>query len=921
MLPAPRVSLLMVLLMVATHSLPAASVQSATAPSQQTVVINEVAWGGTAASSADEWMELFNPGDAPQSLDGWTLSTGDGRIAITLAGVLAPHGFFLLERTDDTTVSDIPADKIYTGDLLNSGASLFLRDNSGSLIDSANGNGGAWPAGSGSPGYFSMERMDPTAPDSDGNWAANNGVTRNGHDANGNPLNGTPRQPNSVYQPAPTATPTSPAPTVTPTASATVTPTGASTVTPTTTPTTTPTDASTPTVTSTPTATGVPTPTTDPGATNTPTPTVTAIATDTPTPTATPAPPHTIVINEVEYDTVQAGSDSDYEWFELYNTSGDALVLSGWRIGDNSSQDIIPDLTIAGHGFVIVASSPQFHVNYPVVPAPVVFLNNAIGNGLGNSGDRLLLSDPAGLTVDGLSWGTDTTVLDPSVPVAPAGHSAERLSAGYDTDTAADWANRFPPAPGWDGGATTPTVTPTVTSTPTATGVPTPTPTTDPGATHTPTPTVTVTMTATAIATDTPTPTATPAPPHTIVINEVEYDTVQAGSDSDYEWFELYNTGADALVLSGWRIGDNSSQDIIPDLTIAGHGFVIVASSPLFHVNYPTVPAPVVFLNNAIGNGLGNSGDRLLLSDPAGLTVDGLSWGADTTVLDPSVPVAPAGHSAERLSAGYDTDTAADWANRFPPAPGWDGGATTPTATPTVTSTPTATGVPTPTPTTDPGATHTPTPTVTVTMTATATATDTPTPTPSAPPHAIVINEVEYDTVQAGSDSDYEWFEPAQHERRRAGSQRLAHRRQQQPGHHPRSDHRRARLRHRGLQPAVSRQLPGRARAGGVSERRHRQRVGQQRRPSAALGPGRADGGRAFLGYRHHRARSFRAGGACGSFGRAPQRGLRHRHRGRLGQPLPARARLGRRRDDAHRHADGDIHAHRDRGSHAHAHD
>ncbi|MFZ1709545.1 MAG: lamin tail domain-containing protein, partial [Anaerolineae bacterium] len=240
MLPAPRVSLLMVLLMVATHSLPAASFQSATAPSQQTVVINEVAWGGTAASSADEWMELFNPGDAPQSLDGWTLSTGDGRIAITLAGVLAPHGFYLLERTDDTTVSDIPADKIYTGDLLNSGASLFLRDNSGSLIDSANGNGGAWPAGSGSPGYFSMERMDPTAPDSDGNWAANNGVTRNGHDANGNPLNGTPRQPNSVYQPAPTATPTSPAPTVTPTASATVTPTGASTVTPTTTPTTTP---------------------------------------------------------------------------------------------------------------------------------------------------------------------------------------------------------------------------------------------------------------------------------------------------------------------------------------------------------------------------------------------------------------------------------------------------------------------------------------------------------------------------------------------------------------------------------------------------------------------------------------------------------------------------------------------------------
>ncbi len=94
---------------------------------------------------------------------------------------------------------------------------------------------------------------------------------------------------------------------------------------------------------------------------------------------------------------------------------------------------------------------------------------------------------------------------------------------------------------------------------------------------------------------------------------------MQPGSDTDYEWFELVNTGDAALTLSGWRIADNSSQDVIPDLTIAGHGFVIVASSPLFHVNYQTVPAPVVFLNSAIGNGLGNSGDRLLLSNASGL--------------------------------------------------------------------------------------------------------------------------------------------------------------------------------------------------------------------------------------------------------------------------------------------------------------
>ncbi|WP_423224762.1 lamin tail domain-containing protein [Candidatus Amarolinea aalborgensis] len=720
--------------MIATHSLPVASRQIAPAPQLQTVVINEVAWGGTAASAADEWMEIFNPGDVAQSLDGWTLTSGDGRIAVTLGGVLASGSYYLLERTDDSTVSDIPADRIYTGDLLNSGAALFLRDPDGNLIDSANGNGGAWPAGSGSPGYFSMERVDPTAPDSDGNWAANNGVIRNGHDANGNPLNGTPRQPNSAYQPAPTATPTpsaTTAPSPTPTQTNTATPTAVAT------PTNTPTPApSTDTPTPTPTATAT--------AEATATATITAAPTPTATPTDTSTPPssNSVVINEVEYDTVQAGSDTDYEWFELYNTSDAALALSGWRIGDNSSQDVIPDLTIAAHGFVIVAASTLFYVNYPTVPAPVIILNSAIGNGLGNSGDRLLLSNAGGLTVDGLSWGTDVTVLNPSVPVVPAGHSSERISAGYDTDTAADWVNRFPPAPGWDGGAVTPTptLTPTeaITPTPTATSLLTPTPTNTPGATSTPTPTAAPTTTAT------PTDTSTPPSANAIVINEVEYDTVQAGSDTDYEWFELYNTSDAALALSGWRIGDNSSQDVIPDLTIAGHGFVIVAASALFYVNYPTVPAPVIILNSAIGNGLGNSGDRLLLSNAGGLTVDGLSWGTDATVLNPSVPVVPAGHSSERISAGYDTDTAADWVNRFPPAPGWDGGAVTPT--------PTATSLLTPTPTSTPGVTSTPT----ITAAPTATPTDTSTP-PSS--NSVVINEVEYDTVQAGSDTDYEWFE------------------------------------------------------------------------------------------------------------------------------------------------------------------
>ncbi|MDX1663540.1 MAG: lamin tail domain-containing protein [Candidatus Promineifilaceae bacterium] len=163
------------------------------------VIISEVAWAGTDASSADEWIELHNPTANAIALAGWTLVDGDGDIHVPLAGTIPAHSFFLLERTDDTTVADIPADLFFTGALDNAGDSLRLLDPDGRVQDSANGDGGAWPAGAGSPDYRTLERRDPLLLDRDGNWTANDGAVRNGLDAHGQPLNGTPRQPNSAW--------------------------------------------------------------------------------------------------------------------------------------------------------------------------------------------------------------------------------------------------------------------------------------------------------------------------------------------------------------------------------------------------------------------------------------------------------------------------------------------------------------------------------------------------------------------------------------------------------------------------------------------------------------------------------------------------------------------------------------------------
>jgi len=52
------------------------------------VVVNEVAWAGTSASSSDEWMELYNCGAADIDLTGWTLSDGGVRRG-TLCGKAA----------------------------------------------------------------------------------------------------------------------------------------------------------------------------------------------------------------------------------------------------------------------------------------------------------------------------------------------------------------------------------------------------------------------------------------------------------------------------------------------------------------------------------------------------------------------------------------------------------------------------------------------------------------------------------------------------------------------------------------------------------------------------------------------------------------------------------------------------------------
>jgi phosphatidylserine/phosphatidylglycerophosphate/cardiolipin synthase-like enzyme len=122
------------------------------------LVINEIAWMGTTASTSDEWIELYNPTGAPVDVSGWTLAATDGTPSITLSGTVPALGHFLLERTDDSTVPGVAADQIYTGALDNGGEVLELRDGGGTLIDLVD----AWYAGD-NTAKATMERVDPAS--------------------------------------------------------------------------------------------------------------------------------------------------------------------------------------------------------------------------------------------------------------------------------------------------------------------------------------------------------------------------------------------------------------------------------------------------------------------------------------------------------------------------------------------------------------------------------------------------------------------------------------------------------------------------------------------------------------------------------------------------------------------------------------
>ena len=175
------------------------------------VVINEVAWAGSADSANDEWIELYNPTSVAVDLSGWVINDDHGASLYSLSGTIASHGYYVIEDAE-TVVQPLVASAIINVSLANSGDSLTLLDAQSAVIDDVNSSGGAWFAGNGTT-HATMERVDALASgDVASNWATSTGTGFGNTSSGGSAIHGTPGGINSVSGSGPSNPPPPPPP-------------------------------------------------------------------------------------------------------------------------------------------------------------------------------------------------------------------------------------------------------------------------------------------------------------------------------------------------------------------------------------------------------------------------------------------------------------------------------------------------------------------------------------------------------------------------------------------------------------------------------------------------------------------------------------------------------------------------------------
>lgn len=273
-------------------------------------------------------------------------------------------------------------------------------------------------------------------------------------------------------------------------------------------------------------------------------------------------PSEGIQISEVRADAGRGAQDAAFEWIELHNTSNAPVNLSGWSVSDNRGEDVLPSLTIELGARTVIGRSEELAAELPRDTVFAATTDGRIGNGLANSRERVLLIDPDGRVVDGVSWGSDRSVTE--LPAPPRGQTLTRGQNDKWSATA--------PSPG-----------------------------------------------ETDVA-----PASVPAgPPPALRITEVFANAGEGSRDAAFEWIDIHNPTQDAVGLGGWQISDNSATDLLPAARLDPGGYIVIAATA--NGVDSAIPS-VLVEDGRLGNGLANGGDVVTLRDPAGRTLDEVDY-------------------------------------------------------------------------------------------------------------------------------------------------------------------------------------------------------------------------------------------------------------------------------------------------------
>ena len=381
-----------------------------------------------------------------------------------------------------------------------------------------------------------------------------------------------------------------------------------------------------------------------------------------------------VVINEFMPDA--NGTDTGYEWVELYNSGVAPVELDGWSIERATSgfgnRYTFGPYTLNPGEFVVVGGEFVAFADLNLAPAASLGMGNA-----STSGDAVRILDGTAAVIDTVIYGPnnndaflddDGLVAVSIAAMSGADESIARTLDGVDTnDSGLDFTILPVPTPGSPNGAPPPVDTSQDTGPPPDTGpLPDTGPDTGPDTS----------------GTDTAGDTAVPPAPVTasIVVNEFLPDAV--GADGGNEWIEIKNIDVMPVDLVGWQIERGTTPSFGLRYTFGSYVLspgevVVVGGEFVLFADVNLAPGDTLNFGNA-----SSSGDAVRLVDGIGGVADTVIYGPDNSdgfldddgLIASSIATDPGeGESLSRVPDGVDTnDSGVDFDVTVAPSPGAD---------------------------------------------------------------------------------------------------------------------------------------------------------------------------------------------------------------------------------------------------------